>query len=80
VLKVYINIHLPRFICIWLTIRKLLYIKCDYLEILAHLIFSYPIKFLICFNKKQYQLDTTMMSLQCYFSDNVSQTVIKTVY
>ena len=38
-------------------------------EDFEHLIFSYLIP--IYFNKKQYQLDTTMMSLQCNFSANV---------
>jgi len=38
-------------------------------EDFEHLIFSYVIP--IYFNKKEYQLDTTMMSLQCNFSANV---------
>ena len=43
--------------------------KCGYLEIFEHLIFSYII--LIYFNKMQYQHDTIMMSLQCNFSSNI---------
>ena len=46
--------------------------------IFEHLIFSYLI--LIYFNKKQYQLDTTMMWLKCNISVNILRTVIEVVY